>query len=51
MKAEETTEIIHPKFVLANQEADLFTSKVWFGNINIFNRIKNKVLRIIGKKI
>jgi len=51
IKGEEITEIVHPEFVLANQEADLFTSKVWFGNINIFNKIKNKVLRIIGKKI
>jgi len=50
IKAEETTEIIHPKFVLADQEADLLNSKLCFRNINIFARIKNKILRTISKK-
>ena len=51
MKVEEITEIIHPKFVLADQEADLFTFKLCFSNRNIFERVKNKVLRIISKII
>jgi len=45
------TEIIHPKFVLVDQEADFFTSKLCFGNKNIFERVKNKVLRVISKII
>lgn len=49
MKTEEITEIIHPEFILADQEADLFTSKLCFGNINISNRIKNKIVRTISK--
>ncbi len=51
MKTEEITEIIHPEFVLADQEADLLTSKLCFGNKNIFERAKNKALRIISKII
>ena len=50
MKAEEITEITHPEFVLIDQEADVLTSKLCFGNINIFNRIKNKILRTISKE-
>ena len=49
MEAKEITEIIHPEFVLADQEADLLTSKLCFGNKSIFNRIKNKILRAISK--
>lgn len=51
MKVNEITEIIHSKFVLVDQEADFFTSKLCFGNINIFTRIKNKILRVISKII
>ena len=51
MEAEETTEIIHPEFVSADQEADLLTSKFCFGNKSIFERVKNKVSRIISKII
>jgi len=51
MKTEEITEIIHPEFVLADQEADLLTSKLCCGNINIFKRIVNKVTRVISKII
>jgi len=51
MEAKEITEIIHPEFVLADQEADLLTSKLYFGNKSIFERIKNKMLRIISKII
>jgi len=47
MEAKDITEIIHPKFVLANQEADLLVSKLFFGNINIFTRVKNKALIIL----
>lgn len=49
VKAKDITEIIHPEFVLMNQEADFLVSKLCFGNINIFNRIKNKMVRIINK--
>jgi len=49
METKEITEIIHPEFVLADQEADLLTSKLCFGNKSIFNRIKNKILRTINK--
>lgn len=51
VKTEEITEIIHPKFILADQEADLLTSKLCCGNINIFKRIVNKVTRVISKII
>ena len=47
MKAEETTEIIHPEFFLVDQEADTLDSKINFGNVSIFTRVKNKMLRII----
>lgn len=50
MEVEEITEIIHPEFIISDQEADLFTSKLCFRNINIFNRIKNKILRAMRKK-
>jgi hypothetical protein len=40
MKMEEITEIIHPEFVLTDQKADLITSKNYYGNVNIHNRIK-----------
>lgn len=43
-------EIMHPKFVLADQEADLLTSKLCYRDINIFTRVKNKVVRIISRK-
>ena len=49
MKVEEITEITHPEFVLADKEADLLTSKLCFGNKNIFERAKNKALRIVKK--
>jgi len=49
MEAKEITEIIHPEFVLADQEADLLTFKILFGNKNIFERVKNKILRAISK--
>ena len=45
MKKEEITEITHPEFVLADQEADLLTSKLCFGNKSIFERVKNKMVR------
>jgi len=51
MKVNEITEIIHPKFILADHEADLLTSKLCHDNINIFTRIKNKILRIARKII
>ena len=44
-------EIMHPKFVLADQEADLLTSKLCFGNKSIFERAISKGLRIISKII
>ena len=46
MKRKDITEIIHPEFVLVDQEADLLTSKLCFGNTNIFERAKNKTSRI-----
>ena len=49
MEAREITDIIHPNFVLADQEADLLTSKLCYGNKNIFERAKNKALRIFKK--
>ena len=51
IEAEEIIKIIHPEFVLADQKADLFTSKLCFGNKSIFERIKNKMVRIISKII
>jgi hypothetical protein len=51
MEAKEITEIKHPNFVLADQEADFLTSKLCFGNKNIFERVKNKMVRIISKII
>lgn len=51
IEVREITDIKHPNFVLADQEADLFTSKLCFGNINIFKRAKSKVLRVISKII
>lgn len=51
VEAKEITEIIHPEFILEDQEADLLTSKLCFGNINIFTRIKNKILRVARKII
>lgn len=49
MKTKEITEIVHPEFSLEDQEADLLTSKLCFGNKSIFERIKNKMVRIISK--
>ena len=49
MEVEEISEIVHPEFVLADQEADLLTSKLCFSNKNIFERAKSKVLRVISK--
>jgi len=49
VKAKDIMEIIYPEFILMNQEADFLTSKLCFGNINIFDRIKNKMARIINK--
>ena len=49
LETQEITEIIHPNFILLDQKADLLTSKIFFGNKNIFERVKNKVLRIIIK--
>ena len=49
MEVEEITEIIHPEFILADREADFFTSKLCFSNANIFERLINKVLRMIKK--
>ena len=51
MEVEEISEIVHPEFLLADQEADLLTSKLCFSNKNIFNRVKNKASRIISKII
>lgn len=51
MKTKDITEIIHPEFVLVDQEADLLISKLCFGNKSIFKRVKNKILRIINKII
>ena len=51
MEAKDITEINHPSFILPDQEADIFDSKINFGNISIFIRVKNKVLRIISKVI
>jgi len=47
VEAREITDIIHPNFILADQEADLLTSKLCYDNINIFKRVKNKIKRII----
>lgn len=49
LETQEITEIIHPNFILSDQKADLLTSKILFGNKNIFERVKNKLLRIIIK--
>ena len=46
-EAREIINIIHPNFVLADQEADLLISKLFFGNVNIFTRVKNKMVRKI----
>ena len=49
MEAREITDIIHPNFVLADQEADLLISKLCYGNIDIFKRVINKVTKVISK--
>jgi len=49
IEAKEITDIIHPNFVLADQEADLLISKLFFGNVNIFTRVKNKALFIFRR--
>jgi len=49
MEVEEITEIIHPEFILADQEADFFTSKLCFSNANMFKQIIDKALRMIKK--
>jgi len=49
MEAEEITEIIHPKFILTDQEADFFTSKLCFSDESIYKRLTNKALRMIKK--
>jgi hypothetical protein len=51
MKVEEINEIIHPNFILADQEADYFTSKLCFKDRNIFKRVSHKALTIIRKVI
>jgi hypothetical protein len=51
MKVEEINEIIHPNFILADQEADFFTSKLCFKDRNIFKRVSHKALTIIRKVI
>jgi hypothetical protein len=51
MKVEEINEIIHPNFILADQEADFFTAKLCFKDRNIFKRISHKALTIIRKVI
>ena len=48
MKIGEITKIKHPIFVLTDREADLLTSKLCFGNKNIFEQAKNKALRILA---
>jgi len=50
MEVKDIKNIVHPNYILVNQEADNLTSKICFSNLNIFNRIKNKILRIINKK-
>jgi len=47
MEAKDITKINHPNFILPNQEADNLDSKLSFGNISIFTRVKNKIARII----
>ena len=50
-EAKDIKNIIHPHFILANQEADNLDSKLSFGNVSIFTRLKNKMVRIISKII
>jgi hypothetical protein len=49
MESEDIKNIKHPDFILIAQEADQFTSKICFGNINIFYRLKNKIKETISK--
>ena len=49
VEAREITDIIHPNFISADQEADLLTSKISYGNKHIVERAKNKALRMIKK--
>lgn len=49
IEVEEITKIIHPEFILADREADFFTSELCFSNTNIFERLINKALRMIKK--
>jgi len=51
MEAEEIIEINHHTFILPDQEADNLDSKLNFGNISIFTRIKNKMVRIVREII
>jgi len=43
--------IIHPHFILVNQEADNLDSTLNFGNVSIFTRLKNKMVRIVREII
>lgn len=51
MKTKEVMEIIYPEFVLMDQKADLLTSKLCYGNINIFKRITNRATKAISRII
>ena len=46
MEAKDITEINHPNFILPDQEADNLDSKLSFGNVSIFTRVKNKIARM-----
>ena len=51
MEVKDIKNIIHPNFILVDQEADYYTSKICFGNRSIFIRIKNKILAVAKKQL
>ena len=47
MEVKDIKNIIHPNFIILDQEADCYTSKICYENRNIFIRIKNKIFATV----
>ena len=47
MEVKDIKNIIHPNFIIVDQEADCYTSKICYENRNIFIRIKNKIFAAV----
>jgi hypothetical protein len=51
LKTEKINELVHPKFILLNKEADYKTSKMCYGNQIIFNKIGNRIVKLLRRII